>query len=190
MLGIDPWQTSMSKARSDIPSAEEGMSPVAGVSVPEKNHHIRLSGLGWYVEIGYERGGLWKWWLKHIINYRTAWKTWRGLRKQRAYNEAYNHAVEHLPADWSGHQIMELWKQARFSSVQEANRHFNELASKYNQPSTARHWQRVYKKPEVIIQRHWIAPEIPCGRTKAPVGWFCTREIGHEGPCAAHEVGL
>ncbi len=24
-----------------------------------------------------------------------------------------------------------------------------------------------------------------CGETKAPAGWHCTRELGHEGPCAA-----
>jgi hypothetical protein len=24
-----------------------------------------------------------------------------------------------------------------------------------------------------------------CGETKAPKGWTCTRELGHEGPCAA-----
>jgi hypothetical protein len=24
-----------------------------------------------------------------------------------------------------------------------------------------------------------------CGNTKAPDGWWCTRELGHEGPCAA-----
>ena len=27
-----------------------------------------------------------------------------------------------------------------------------------------------------------------CGATKAPDGWWCTRALLHEGPCAAHEV--
>jgi hypothetical protein len=26
---------------------------------------------------------------------------------------------------------------------------------------------------------------IPCGNTKAPLGWFCSRPIDHDGPCAA-----
>ena len=30
-----------------------------------------------------------------------------------------------------------------------------------------------------------------CGTFKAPAGWWCSREIGHEGPCAArHNVYL
>lgn len=24
-----------------------------------------------------------------------------------------------------------------------------------------------------------------CGLSKAPIGWYCTRRLGHEGPCAA-----
>lgn len=28
-------------------------------------------------------------------------------------------------------------------------------------------------------------PFIRCGRNKEIKGWFCTREIGHDGPCAA-----
>lgn len=24
-----------------------------------------------------------------------------------------------------------------------------------------------------------------CGQTKAPVDWYCTRQLGHKGPCAA-----
>jgi hypothetical protein len=27
-----------------------------------------------------------------------------------------------------------------------------------------------------------------CDRTKAPEGWYCTRELGHDGPCAAMQV--
>lgn len=28
----------------------------------------------------------------------------------------------------------------------------------------------------------------PCGTVKAPEGWHCTRELGHEGPCAAKPI--
>lgn len=27
-----------------------------------------------------------------------------------------------------------------------------------------------------------------CDRTKAPPGWYCSRKLNHEGPCAAYEV--
>ena len=28
-------------------------------------------------------------------------------------------------------------------------------------------------------------PTSICGNTKAPIGWYCTRSLGHDGPCAA-----
>lgn len=27
-----------------------------------------------------------------------------------------------------------------------------------------------------------------CGTSRAKPGWFCSRHVGHEGPCAAHQV--
>lgn len=29
---------------------------------------------------------------------------------------------------------------------------------------------------------------VTCGTTKVPPGWRCTRDRGHPGPCAAHEL--
>ena len=29
---------------------------------------------------------------------------------------------------------------------------------------------------------------IICGHTKTPPGWYCTRELGHDGPCAARSM--
>lgn len=39
---------------------------------------------------------------------------------------------------------------------------------------------------EMIV---WIPRDsIACANEKAPVDWFCTRDKGHEGPCAAVEI--
>jgi len=32
------------------------------------------------------------------------------------------------------------------------------------------------------------AHDVQCDRSKAPEGWYCTRAIDHEGPCAAERI--
>lgn len=48
---------------------------------------------------------------------------------------------------------------------------------------TARDWSTL----ELVAERFDIemAPE-PEDCTKAPAGYYCTRQAGHDGPCAAH----
>jgi len=75
---------------------------------------------------------------------------WRWLRQERerrqAYTRAYNRAVEQLPADWSGHQIMEVFKEARRGKKD--YRDF-EAATQYT-INLARHVQRVTTPAPVV----------------------------------------
>ena len=41
---------------------------------------------------------------------------------------------------------------------------------------------------EVVGEMQAQAAAEPCGATKTPPGWYCTRALGHEGPCAAREL--
>jgi hypothetical protein len=43
----------------------------------------------------------------------------------------------------------------------------------------------VHEDIEVSRLRNTDGSFHTCGSTKAPLGWHCTRELGHEGPCAA-----
>ena len=37
---------------------------------------------------------------------------------------------------------------------------------------------------DIVSDEAWPEKHEACGFTKAPLGWICTRDIGHDGPCA------
>ena len=55
-------------------------------------------------------------------------------------------------------------------------------------------WDRAFLSPEEYRIKYpliTIRVEPACAQDKAPAGWWCTRDQGHDGPCAAvpiHQV--
>jgi len=47
---------------------------------------------------------------------------------------------------------------------------------------TDRAWDRIFLTDREYQAKH---PVPTCAQSKAPAGWYCTRALGHDGPCAA-----